>query len=78
MIAESNHCHVGKKNLPIPEEKGGKMYRYWIALNFHTTRRYMKLLEINYSILISWQCCLNQQRLQMIFEMKHAANKSIF
>jgi len=39
---------VGKKNLPVPKAKGGKVYRYWIVLNFHTTRRYMKLLEISY------------------------------
>ncbi len=39
---------VGKKNLPVPEAKGGKVYRYWIVLNFHTTRRYMKLVEISY------------------------------
>jgi len=26
------------------------MYRYWIALNFHTTRRYMKLLEISFDL----------------------------
>jgi hypothetical protein len=46
MIAGSNHCPVGKKNLPVPEAKGGKVYRDWRVLNFHTTRRYMKLLEI--------------------------------
>jgi hypothetical protein len=34
----------------VPEAKGGKMYRNWIALNFHTTRRYMKLLEIGLSL----------------------------
>jgi|GEM_PF-882666 len=26
------------------------MYRYWIALNFHTTRRYMKLVEIGFDL----------------------------
>jgi hypothetical protein len=41
---------VGKKNLPVPKAKGGKVYRYWIVLNFHTTRRYMKLVEISLSL----------------------------
>jgi len=45
--ASRERLHIGKKNLPVPKAKGGKVYRYWIVLNFHTTRRYMKLLEIS-------------------------------
>jgi hypothetical protein len=47
-IGKASPLSIGKKNLPVPEARGGKVYRYWIVLDFHTTRRYMKLVEISH------------------------------
>jgi len=46
--ASVNYFLIGKKNLPVPKAKGGKMYRHWKALNFsHYEEVYMKLVGIN-------------------------------